>query len=166
MHLETLFSVKRLLPGDLKIMYSHQVDDINGISSGDNPFEFDKPFKIKENESKGGLYLTDYLTYNCLENNVEENASFCLQWQCPICEEGMYTSALQRICHYKKCCENLETEILSSNHEVQELKRQKENPNAKEYYCAHENCKGKTYYFTSVQLLRHKKSHKKEQNKD
>ena len=160
MHTETILSIRRLLPGDLKVMYSKYVDEGRSVSSDENPFQFNKHFTIKENESKGGLYLTDYLTYNCLENSIEENSCFCIQWQCPICEEAMYASSLQRIFHYRKCCENLENQILTNNQEQLELKKQKENPNAREYRCPHETCKGKTYYFTSVQLLRHKNSHK------
>ena len=159
-HSETLFSIRRLLPGDLKVIYSHNVQDDSMISPDENPFDFDKHFKIKANENKGGCYLSDYLTYNCLENTVEENSSFCLQWQCPVCEETMYTTALRRLVHYKRCCENLETQILLKTREQQEIQRQKQNPGAKEYYCDHENCKGKTFYFTSIQLLKHKKLHK------
>lgn len=159
-HSETLFSIRRLLPGDLKVIYSHEVQDNSMLSSDDNPFEFGNQFKIKPNETKGGSYLSEYLTYNCLENTVEENASFCIQWQCPICEESMYTTSLRRLVHYKKCCDNLEKEILLNDREQQEIKRQKQNPGAREYHCDHENCEGKTYYFTSIQLLKHKNLHR------
>ena len=161
MHSESLFSLRRLLPGDLKVIYSHQIPNSNSqISSDENPFDFDNNFEIKNNENKGGCYLSDYLTYNCLENTMEENGAYCLRWQCPICDESMYGSALQRLLHYQKCCDNLEDKILSENREQNELRKQKENPNAKEYHCDHESCKGKTYYFTSIQLLRHKNLHK------
>ena len=161
LHTETLFSIRRLLPGDLKVIYSHQVQDATSIPIDSNPFEFDKSFKVKENDNKGGLYLTEYMTFNCLENTVEENAAYCLQWQCPICEETMYTSSLERISHYKICCDNLEKEKLTNYREQQELNRQKENPNAIEYCCKHTECNGKTYFFTTVQLLKHKNLHKK-----
>ena len=154
---ETLFCMRRLLPGDLKIMYSHQQE--NNITSDTNPFVPSSEFVVKENEHKGGVNLTDYMTYNCLENSAEEISSFCMEWQCPFCQETLYTSPLLRIRHYKNCCDTVEKEILLNSREQKELQRSKENPNARKYLCEHEICKGKVYYFTSVQLLKHKKLH-------
>ena len=35
-----------------------------------NPFGDDPSFEVMPHEKKGGLRLNDYLTYNCLENQV------------------------------------------------------------------------------------------------
>ena len=167
MNTETLFSIRRLLPGDLKVMYTNQMgSDSNAgplpVQQEENPFEFDQndstKFKITSNDKKGGVYLTNYVTYDCLENTVEEQSAFCISWQCPVCEDNLYHSPLQRISHYRNCCENQEMEINAKIREEKQLRKQRENPLATEYQCA--QCNGKTYYFTSVQLLRHKNTHK------
>merc|ERR1719510_860092 len=133
----------------------------NNDTIDDNPFHFDEKFKVSVNKTKGGLYLTRYLTYNCLENSVEEQGSYCIQWECPVCGELMYTSVLQRLVHYRNCCETQEKEILMKAQREFDLQKQKENPSAKEYKCPHIDCEGMRYYFTAVQLLKHKNSHKK-----
>ena len=42
-----------------------------------NPFGDDPSFEVMPHEKKGGLRLNDYLTYNCLENQVL-NCAFTL----------------------------------------------------------------------------------------
>ena len=71
-HSETLFAMRRLLPADIKVLY---VGEGGGaVVIGDiNPFGDDPSFEVMPHEKKGGLRLNDYLTYNCLENQVQRN---------------------------------------------------------------------------------------------
>ena len=63
-HSETLFSVRRLLPADIKTLYVGE--GIGAVTVGDvNPFG---AAAVEPHEKKGGLRLNEYLTYNCLEN--------------------------------------------------------------------------------------------------
>lgn len=60
MHTTVPYVIKRLLPADLKTIYVGNGNNILHIDS--NPFKFD--FKPICNSVKGGMYLTDNITYN------------------------------------------------------------------------------------------------------
>ncbi len=72
-HTEILCSVRRLLPGDLKIAFvgpgQGQTFDIDDNVFGE---------KIELNDTKGGVNLNDYLTFNCLINTGEELQQRCI----------------------------------------------------------------------------------------
>ena len=79
-HTETFYSVKRLLPGDLKLLYS-------GPGSGQIPLDenpFLSNFEPRPHETKGGMILTNYLTFNCVEDPED---SIRLEWTCEFCEQ-------------------------------------------------------------------------------
>jgi hypothetical protein len=72
-HTETFYNIKRLLPGDLKILYS-------GPGSGQIPLDenpFSSGFNPKPNETKGGMSLTEYLTYNCIDDEEGKQSLDC-----------------------------------------------------------------------------------------
>jgi len=54
------YTIKRLLPADLKMMYIGSGN--NDADIGSNPFQSD--FSITPNITKGGIYVTDNITYN------------------------------------------------------------------------------------------------------
>lgn len=60
MHTTVPYTIKRLLPADLKIIYIGNGN--NDTSIEPNPFQSD--FKSIANVIKGGVYLTDNITYN------------------------------------------------------------------------------------------------------
>ena len=60
MHTTVLYTVKRLLPADLKILYVSRGLNTENIES--NPFQTD--FQCVPHEVKGGVRLTKYITYN------------------------------------------------------------------------------------------------------
>ena len=79
-HTETFYSVTRRLPGDLKLLYS-------GPGSGQIPLDenpFLSNFEPRPHKTKGGMILTNYLTFNCVEDPED---SIRLEWTCEFCEQ-------------------------------------------------------------------------------
>ena len=72
-HTEILCSIRRLLPGDLKIAFvgpgQGQTFDIDDNVFGE---------KIELNDTKGGVNLNEYLTFNSLVNTGEELQQRCV----------------------------------------------------------------------------------------
>lgn len=60
MHTTIPYTIKRLLPADLKMIYVGNGN--NGTSIKPNPFQSD--FESIPNVIKGGAYVTDSITYN------------------------------------------------------------------------------------------------------
>jgi len=60
MHTTVPYTLKRLLPADLKMIYVSSGN--NNISVEPNPFQSD--FKSVPNVTKGGVHVTDSITYN------------------------------------------------------------------------------------------------------
>lgn len=60
MHTTIPYTVKRMLPADLKTIYVGGGN--NDINVDPNPFQSD--FKSIPNVTKGGIHVTDNITYN------------------------------------------------------------------------------------------------------
>lgn len=58
---EVYYTLKRLLPGDLKVLY-HGPDGEAQANLDPNPFE--EGFECHPHEKKGGVYVTDNVVYN------------------------------------------------------------------------------------------------------
>ncbi|KAI8434126.1 hypothetical protein MSG28_012256 [Choristoneura fumiferana] len=153
MNSEVYYTIKRLLPGDLKVLYCGADDPHPNIEP--NPFE--EGFECHVNEKKGGVYVTDNIVYNCVVdadwsyNSYQE--SYNVPWTCPNCEISVCLSPLEKLQHTQFTC-SAKSEVKQETPTVtREIK-----PNAREYKC--ENCE-ETLYMTSVEILKHKKSCKK-----
>lgn len=146
-HIEVLYSVRRLLPGDLKIAYVGPNQGQN-VDIDENPFG-DSPTIV--NETKGGFSLNNNLTFNCLENTGEELSAYLSENECDMCQESIYGAPLQVISHYAKCLANTE----AAKQEEIDQERKRVDPNAQKFEC--ETCR-KVLYLTSTEILRHRKS--------
>lgn len=60
MNSQVYYSIKRLLPGDLKVIYYGSEEVHPSIDP--NPFE--DGFECRANEKKGGVYITDNVVFN------------------------------------------------------------------------------------------------------
>lgn len=144
MNCRIAYSVRRLLAADLKKL--HVGPGINQLS-GVNPLHPD--YEIHDNNKLGGVYLTPYLTYNCLydEDLVLET------WTCPHCGMPAALTSVEKLQHLQICQPGTtETETKDSGEELAAR-----NPNSTAYSC--EDC-GKTLYLTPIEILKHRKSHK------
>ncbi|XP_063829961.1 probable ATP-dependent RNA helicase DHX34 [Ostrinia nubilalis] len=151
MSTEVYYTIKRLLPGDLKVLYcgpeqAHPIVD-------PNPFE--EGYECHPHEKKGGVYVTDSIIYNCVVdtdwsyNTYEE--TYSLPWSCPDCSIALCLSPIERLQHKHFMCSSR-----TEQKKPEPTTAPKDNrPNAKEYKC--ESCNN-TLYMTPVEILRHKKS--------
>ncbi|CAF4825543.1 unnamed protein product [Pieris macdunnoughi] len=143
---DVCYTIKRLLPADLKALYNCEEQP------NVDPNPFDLEFKCRPHDKKGGVYITDNVVFNCIVdsdwsyNSYQE--TYSIPWNCPNCGITVCLSPLERLQH---------TEFTCSVKEEKEIKPiVKENkPNGREYKC--ENCK-EILYMTPVEILRHKKS--------
>lgn len=154
MNSEVYYTIKRLLPGDLKILYYGNDEAHPNIDP--NPFE--EGFECRPHEKKGGVYVTDNIVYNCVVdtdwsyNTYQE--TYGLPWTCEKCEMSMCLSPLERLQHKLfTCSARAVKEEPGPSKTVKESK-----PNCKEFKC--ENCEA-VLYSTPVDILRHKKTCKK-----
>ncbi|KAK2718300.1 probable ATP-dependent RNA helicase DHX34 [Artemia franciscana] len=140
MQAEMLYSVKRLLAGDIKVAYTRGCpftpDDVtvNPLWEGYIP---------EECHRKGGIKLTDHVTYGCVESDAQPNP----QWMCPKCESELHLSGLPKLIHWTTCTN--ETDKVSKTPE--ELERRETG-----YFC--DICQ-KHLPLKGIDILRHKKKH-------
>ncbi|XP_052742483.1 probable ATP-dependent RNA helicase DHX34 isoform X2 [Bicyclus anynana] len=149
MNSDVCYTIKRLLPGDLKVLYVGSDEPHPNVDP--NPFE--QGFECRAHEKKGGVYVTDNVVYNCVVDtewsyNLHEE-TYSLPWKCENCELTSCLSPLERLQHSHFTC--------SSQPEKKEEKivRKDNRPNTKEYKC--DICE-ETLYLTPVEILKHKKA--------
>ncbi|CAB3244042.1 unnamed protein product [Arctia plantaginis] len=152
---EVYYTIKRLLPSDLKVMYQ----GADEVHPSVDPNPFDAFFECRPNEKKGGVYVTDNVVYNCVVdtdwsyNSYQE--TYNVPWTCPHCDISVCLSPLERLQHEQFTCSAREVKK-----EVETPKTSKVNkPNAVNHKC--DKC-NKTLFLTPVEILRHKKSCKSE----
>ncbi|XP_046400213.1 probable ATP-dependent RNA helicase DHX34 [Ischnura elegans] len=153
MHAEVFYSIRRLLAADLKCMYIGPVesdDGLSGVQGIKNPFRED--FECKPDPKKGGIQWTEYLTYNCLQDDSPEEEEE-EPWKCPNCELSAHLNAVERLQHREMCKKSTSEEGESSV----EIAASSRKSNSQAYQCP--DCDGKTLYLTPIEILRHKKSH-------
>lgn len=102
MNTEVCYTIKKLLPADLKTLYIGQSDDELELFNR-NPFADD--FHCVPNTSKGGFYITENITYGCV---IETDWSIKMAddimtnlWECQNCSNSYYLSGVQKLQHIK-----------------------------------------------------------------
>lgn len=148
---ETLYAIRRLLAADVKVLYAGYggytdcILDLNPFSINGEPCE--------PNHNKGGVDLTDFLTYNCLMDL--ESVTTPINTHdgiCPYCDAEHHFTSLGHLSHMANCVQDRETAAMNDAEEDTP-----HDPNAKKYYCA--VC-DKTFMLALKDLLKHKRSHK------
>lgn len=101
MNTEVCYTIKKLLPADLKTLYDGPSDYLELLSP--NPFAED--FHCVPNTSKGGFYITENITYGCV---IETDWSIKMAddimsnlWECQNCGNSYYLSGVQKLQHLK-----------------------------------------------------------------
>lgn len=151
LHIEILFTIRKLLSADLKSLYIGLSENNYFIESNIlKDIEDNKPHPVK-----GGLILKDYLTYNCLSDIDHSHLQYIQKhWKCPYCEQEMLVTLLEQIRHQEKC--QKENEKHPSDEECSKV-----DPLKKDYFC--QKCQ-KNLYFTAVEILKHKQKHLASEN--
>lgn len=81
-HNESVFSVKRLLPADIKVAYVGR--GMGWFEDTKNPF--DPSVDPTRHPVKGGMKMTENITYNCLAGDF--TGAEKMTWTCPFCQVG------------------------------------------------------------------------------
>ncbi|KAH9520121.1 DEAH (Asp-Glu-Ala-His) box polypeptide 34 [Bulinus truncatus] len=135
---DTEYSIRRVLAAEMQRVYVGQ-----GQGQGSTTI-FDKVlkdnFKGREHPTKGGIQITEYLTFNCLLDDASANVwgeftqGMQRHWKCPFCSQSMLVTVLERLQHEAVC--SSEGGIGSQKLEVEELERVSDlNPMKKYYFC-------------------------------
>lgn len=159
MSTEVSYNVKRLLPADIKEIYSHDCDffDTERLSEKNhNPF--DKDYMMTKNTRLGGVNVTENVVYNCLLQEewacVIENEISATPFECRHCKKTKLGLSVFKIMqHESSCVADIKIEDAESSKSDEGTVIIK--PNSKLYRC--EVCK-KDLYFTPIDILRHKKT--------
>ncbi|XP_033607605.1 probable ATP-dependent RNA helicase DHX34 isoform X2 [Cryptotermes secundus] len=150
MHTEIVYTLRRLLPADLKVMYVGPGENEDLITP--NPFSSD--WECTPHPKKGGVRVTPYITFNCVNvfrshldgyDDGSEN-----EWNCPHCGLDMNLDSIQKLQHMETCKPS-QNEQGADEEETVTRK-----PNSLAYQCA--QC-DRTLYLTPTEILRHKKQH-------
>ncbi|XP_029161453.1 probable ATP-dependent RNA helicase DHX34 isoform X2 [Nylanderia fulva] len=150
MHTTVPYTIKRLLPADLKMIYVG--NDNNNICIEPNPFQAD--FKSIPNVTKGGIRVTDSITYNCIrETDWSEQLITEMhetEWHCQNCNFQAVLSSIEKLQH-QNCC--ITAHATNVDKESENITRK---PNSQAYECP--DC-SQILYLTPIEILKHKKLH-------
>jgi len=146
LHSETVFSVKRLLPADLKVLYVGP-----GSTPGEPPTNpFSASFPVAVHPVKGGFRLSPQITYSCLVDSAAEASALYSLWMCPHCQEERYSGLLEKLEHTNACGARQG----QLRQEINTEKERNKNPLAKKFFC--QTCE-RTLDLTSSEILRHRR---------
>lgn len=152
---EVSYNIKRLLPADIKTVYtsSWEFYEPPELKDKRNPFDKDE---ITTNKIQGGYQLTENVVYNCLvqeewEINIEEEI-LGNPFECSHCNKTKLGYDVLRILQHESFCKMKNVKELE--------KTQSDNPiiikaNSKLYRC--DKCE-KELHLTPVEILKHKKA--------
>ncbi|XP_011867722.1 PREDICTED: probable ATP-dependent RNA helicase DHX34 [Vollenhovia emeryi] len=152
MHTTIPYTIRRLLPADLKMIY---------VGNGNNdthiePNPFHPTFTSIPNVIKGGAYVTDNITYNCIkETSWSEQLIVEMQeteWHCENCNLEAILSSIEKLQHQNSC---VIADPISVGEKSKHITRK---ANSQAYECP--DC-SLTLYLTPIEILKHKKLHVK-----
>lgn len=156
---QTLYTIKRLLAADLKIIYRGCALEDAGIPDEKNPSEinpFWPEFLAVTHPRKGGIQMADFLVYGCLEEPDFTQDYLSTPWACPICELNFYLTGLGRLRHQVQCQKTKELMEEGQGEQAETSVSQTG------YFCP--DCRS-TLELTGIDLLRHQKKHQQEKSK-
>ncbi|KAH8373855.1 hypothetical protein KR200_009977 [Drosophila serrata] len=163
MALDVAYAIRRLLPADLKRLYSHQAPPAATrlMELQANPFAPD--YAISPNEEKGGLNVSEHVVYGCL---VEQQWTLAMDttlraqpWQCTRCNfELEEFDVLEQLVHQQQA------QCRPSKRKASPSRRTDKRPSGSSssssssgggYYC--ENCKTRLRLLSQIDILRHRR---------
>ncbi|CRK97635.1 CLUMA_CG011020, isoform A [Clunio marinus] len=154
MNCEIFYTIKRLLPADLKTIYKgKREEDYEMLVLDPNPFS--THFNCILNDVKGGMFVTENITYGCIDETdwsmqmAEE--IFNTDFECPGCDEVFNFTCIQKLQHMSKC----KKPEVESKEEDKSSKPKQSSSLQKLYKCP--VCL-KDSYMTNIEILKHKKS--------
>lgn len=157
MQSDVSYNVKRLLPADLKSIYTERSDFYTNITAsgikGPNPL--DKNFTIRVNNKLGGYNVTENVIYGCLieeewSANIEETITQ-QEHECKYCRAELRgRGTWETMQHEQSCRVDVKLEVVEEATTSTTVKA-----NSKPFSCSVCN---KELLLTPVEILRHKKN--------
>ncbi|KAG0431345.1 hypothetical protein HPB47_021875 [Ixodes persulcatus] len=147
---EIAYTVRRLLPADVKHLYTG-AQAFRALAQDDDSLPEER-FKV--NSKKGGVFLSEFFTFGSLEEiSLSADAFADKKWKCPICEEEFPLSVIDAVLHLDDCDKDadIKDEAEPSNEET--VRR---DPSQKAYFCKECN---KELYLSLLEIFKHRKSH-------
>lgn len=143
---EHFYSIKRLLAADVKVL--HYGPGPGDVVLSSNPFSEGEP--CHPHTIKGGVILTEFLTYNCLVDMSNVTSITSRDAVCPYCDQELHANTLEWLCHMTSCS----AELVDRQKKESELGPM--DPNQKEFWC--EICR-KKFALSIKDILKHKRNH-------
>ncbi|EDW26907.1 GL14529 [Drosophila persimilis] len=154
MGLDVPYAVSRLLPADLKRLYTHQtpmplLEKLQG-----NPFDIDYP--PSPNMTKGGINVSENVVYGCVADQpwtlAMQAALQARAWQCSKCDFQLEKcDMLEQLVHRQEC---KKVRPASPVH-VQQPPTARVASNSGNYFC--ESCKRHLNICLPIDILRHRR---------
>ncbi|KAI8125562.1 putative ATP-dependent RNA helicase DHX34 [Lucilia cuprina] len=155
------YTIKRLLPADLKNIYNHEISADMEEKFKTNPFDND--YKITTNLEKGGINISENVVYNCLKEqqwclNMDLDLSAHM-WTCNYCDCEMEFNVIEKLLHKTNCTKrqryyqkNADETLSTSSHNNCSGSSSKNNIKYKCPMCC------KELFLSQIDILKHKKS--------
>ncbi|GLH05301.1 ATP-dependent RNA helicase DHX8 [Gryllus bimaculatus] len=152
LHVDISYSISRLLAADRKVLFVGP--GVNNSTIEPNPFlpketTIKTEFQVQPHPRKGGMRVTPFLTYGCLEDAIEDPPPL-EEWHCELCDFMGVLQPLQQLQHLHMCQPSKEEQQKSENSEENKQSR----PNAENHQCP--ICK-KYLQVSAIELLRHRR---------
>ncbi|KAK4329637.1 hypothetical protein Pmani_000039 [Petrolisthes manimaculis] len=154
-HSQCLYSQRRLLQADVNLLHSGP-GPLGPCNLTPNPFSSTRQEMCRPNDIKGGVDMTDFLTYDCLlDTECEVFSITSYETVCPYCDMELHMNTLERLGHMVVCLEGAVV-VPEPTEGAEHDQGHEDDPWRKKYEC--EVC-GKTLRLSIKEILQHKKSH-------
>uniref|UniRef100_A0A8D8IRH3 Probable ATP-dependent RNA helicase DHX34 n=1 Tax=Culex pipiens TaxID=7175 RepID=A0A8D8IRH3_CULPI len=154
MNTEVCYTVRRMLPADVKTMYKGPSFGEETIEVDPNPFA--EGFVAVANETKGGVHITENIVYGCITETEWSLAMYdeivSTDWECPNCNCSYNITGLQKLQHKMVC---VLSSVQSEPQPATPSTSGQQKPNSKRLDCR--VCE-KTLYLSAIEVLKHRKA--------
>lgn len=155
---EVAYTIKRLLPADVKHLYSGALA-FRALMQGNEDSSSEDQFKV--NQKKGGVFISSYLTFGSLEEiSMPEEALAGKTCQCPLCDKELPLAVMDAVVHLEACDREEEVtkdDEAGSSQQPEEEEGRQHDPLKKAYFCKECN---RELRLTLPEIFQHKNSHK------
>ncbi|XP_075158429.1 putative ATP-dependent RNA helicase DHX34 isoform X2 [Haematobia irritans] len=159
MSINVAYTIKRLLPADLKTLYTHRpLENIQGCKI--NPFA--KDFSPTPNTEKGGINICENVVFNCLQDQqwtLQMDKEMCESlWTCKYCDTEFEFNVIDKLIHKTTCNRSQKSTdtVMPSSQPPQSpaASSSGSGKNKTLYQCA--QC-SQDLYLSNIDILKHKK---------
>ncbi|XP_077495677.1 putative ATP-dependent RNA helicase DHX34 isoform X2 [Amblyomma americanum] len=149
---EIPYTVKRLLPADVKHLYTG-AQAFRALAQDNEGCLAEDRFQV--NPRKGGVFLSSYFTFGCLEDmSLPEEMLMNKTCRCPLCDEELPLGVMDAVLHLDTC--DKDSEIIKGASAEPEEAEQPHDPLKKAYFC--KDC-NRELRLTLPEIFQHKKTH-------